>query len=599
MNGNYWSNSVTQNRITRRRLLAGSAMGGAGLAALSLIGCGSNSGRGGEKAAGLGLKPSDSTKQAKQGGTWVLHHPEEPPNIDPLTTQFFGQNFQAHFVYSRGVKYKSGTAENPPQGELEGDAFESWELSPDKMQLTFKLRNGLKFEPQAPVNGRAVTMDDVNWSWNRFISQHISRATFSNALNPEAPVVSMTTPDARTIVFKLAFPYVPIVSMFGINRGLVIQPLEAEKQFDARSEMHGSGPWMLTKFTPSVGLEYKRNPNYYMSDRPFIDNISRPIIKEYAQQLSQFEAGVLGAFVDARPDDIIPVRKRQPKLQMLAVGFAYDYPTMLQFDWRPTSPFKDLRIRQAFNMMIDRDLWIETFNNLKTYQAEGIDPRTRWHSHFSAGDDRYWLDPKGGKLGDASKYFKFDPAEAKKLLQAAGKEGIEFPMQYQSPSITSNQIEAFAQMFQQNGGVKPTLKPLDRNTWTTQCHTGGGNWDGICADLAAGAGADIDVWLDTRVRHKASAYGPYNADVPIAKIDELCKAQKKEFDEKKRTEIVLDVEREMANQMVALPYPGISERYQLAWPWLGNFGYVQGHSGGYAATEAYVNYWIDESKRNA
>jgi len=583
--------------------------GSTAAAAAFLAACGGSgdngSSSGSSARGGLVSTPADTTKQAKAGGTWVLPHPEDPPNIDPLTTTFFGTNFQPHFSYSRPVKYKAGNVNSPPTGEIEGDFFQSWELSGDKMQVTFKMRPGIKFDPQPPVNGRAVTMDDVNWSWNQLISKHVSKASFSNALNPDAPIVSMTTPDASTVVFKLARPYVPILSLFGVNRGLVIQPTEAESKFDPRSEMHGTGPWMLTKYTPSVSLEYKKNPNYYdAATRPFIENISRPIIKEYAQSLAQFEAGTvatLGPFSagtpELRPEDTIPVKKRQPKMLMLATGYDDSYPTMMQFDWRPTSPYKDARIRQAMSMLVDRDLWIETFNNVAAYKAEGIDVNTRWNSHFAAGDPRYWMDPQDSKsgLGEGAKYFQFNPKDALALLKAAGKEGMEFKFQYQSPSSSTQRIEAFSQMLQQNGNLKPTLTPLDRNTWTSTCHVGGGLWDGICADLAAGAGVDIDVWLDTRVRYKATQYVPYAEPLPI--IDDLCKAQKQEFDNDKRTAMVKQIEMEMAKQMVAIPYPGITERFQLTWPWLSNFGFVQSVTGGYVAAESYVHYWIDDSKR--
>jgi len=598
----YWIGAI-QNRISRRRVLASSGGLGLGAAAISLIGCGSTQGgkQGPTGGPDLAIKPIDTTKQAKPGGTWVLPHPEDPPNLDPLSTQLYRANFQGYFVYSRPLKYKVGSIDAPPKGEPEGDAFESWELAPDKLSLTFKLRNGLKFEPQPPVNGRPVTIEDVKWSWDRLAAAHVARSSFVNGLNPDAPIVSIQTPDSRTAVFKLAFPYVPIVNLFGVQRGLVIEPVEAENKFDPRNEMHGSGPWMLTKYTPSVGFEYKRNPNWYVQDRPFIENISRPIIKEYSQQLAQFETGVI-AQLDVRQDDLLPLKKRQAKMLLLSTGWDLGYPNVIDFDWKPSSPFKDVRVRRAFSMLIDRDLWIETFGNLKAYKDEGIDVSTRWHSHFGAGDDRYWLDPKTGKLGEGSQYFKFNPDEAKRLLKAAGQEGMGFPLTFQ-PSTEDKTAQVLAAMLQQNGGLKPTLNPLlDNTTWTTNYHAGGGKWDGIVT-LNPGNGVDVDVWLDTRVRYNASQYVPYTE--PLPKIEELCKAQKTEFDEKKRTALILDIEREMAIQMVSVPSggqgiasPGLAERYQLTWPWFANFGYIQPHIG-FPPTEAYVHYWLDESKKNA
>ncbi len=594
MTTSYWNDRILRNRLTRRRVLAaGTAV--TSVAALSLMGCGGGSSKGQSSGSGLLTKPVDATKQAKPGGTWPLMQPNDPPNIDPLSTVAFQGDYQGYFVYSRPLKYKVGTIADPPKGETEGDAFESWELSPDNLTLTFKLRQGLKWEPQAPVNGRDVTIDDVNFSWDKFSAMHVARASFLNSLNPDAPILSMQTPDARTIVYKLKTPYAPIISMFATNRGIVIQPREAADKFDPRKEMHGSGPWMLTKFTPSVGFEYKRNPNWYVKDRPFMD-ISRPIIQDYSQQLAQFESGNLWQF-DPKAEDILTVKKNHPGMLLLVTGWSIDYPLALSFDWKPNSPFRDVRLRRAMSMLVDRDLYIDTFNGVAKYQDEGIDLPTRWHSHFSAGDERYWLDPKTSKLGEGSQYFKFDPAEAKKLIQAAGRDGLQFPMRWTGGTNNDRSVQVFAQMFQQNGGLNPTLQPLTKNERDIQCHTGGGTSDGICADLSSGSGVDIDVWLDTRVHYGGSPYVPYTEPLPI--IDELCKAQKTEFDEKKRTDMILQIEKQMAVQMVSIPMPGLAETNRLTWPWLANFGYVQNIGIVYTPSEAYVHYWYDESKRTA
>ncbi len=605
MSNSYWDKALL-SRLSRRRLVGGLGGAGLGIAALSLIGCGGgkSQGGGGAKTASLAVSPVDTSKDGKPGGNWVFLPaagvPTDPPNLDPLTTQLFGTDFHGHFIYSRAVKYKPGSIDTPQSGDVEGDAFSSWELSPDKLTLTFKLRDGMKFEPQAPVNGRAMTVGDVKWSWDRLAALHVARSSFVNSINSSAPIVSLQTPDAKTVVFKLAFPYVPILSLFAVSRGLVIEPIEAESKFDPRKEMHGSGPWMLTNYTPSVTLDYKRNPNFYMPNRPFIENISRPLIREYAAMLSQFEAGTIWQ-MNVNSADILPVKKRHPAMNLLSTGWDPTYSYAMSMDWKPNSPFRDARVRQALSMMIDRDAWIETFENVSAYRAEGVDVPTRWHTHIGGGDERYWLDPQGTKLGDGAQYFKLNPGEVKKLLQAAGKEGLAFPIGFQS-GIEDKNAQILSAMLQQNGGLKPTLNPLDSATWTPNYHAGGGKWDGVTL-LHPGNGADIDVWLDTRVRYNATQYVPYTEPLPI--IDDLCKAQKQEFDEKKRASIIIDIEKEMAKQMYSVPTgggplasPGLAERHQLSWPWLSGFGYLQSF-GGFTATEVYVHYWYDESKKTA
>ena len=60
-------------------------------------------------------------------------------------------------------------------------------------------------------------------------------------------------------------------------------------------------------------LDLKRNPNYYDKERPFIDEIQRPIIPEYANALAQFRTGnLLDMTVDARKiraEDILPTKQ--------------------------------------------------------------------------------------------------------------------------------------------------------------------------------------------------------------------------------------------------------------------------------------------------
>ena len=73
----------------------------------------------------------------------------------PLTTM----------AYSRLFRPEVGHLKTALSGSVEGDAVESYEFSPDKLQMTMKLRPN-KWHSIAPVNGRAVDAEDIVYSFS-------------------------------------------------------------------------------------------------------------------------------------------------------------------------------------------------------------------------------------------------------------------------------------------------------------------------------------------------------------------------------------------------------------------------------------------------
>jgi ABC-type transport system substrate-binding protein len=69
-------------------------------------------------------------------------------------------------------------------------------------------------------------------------------------------------------------------------------------------------------------------------------------------------------------------------------------------------------------MLLDREAIIDTIYNVQPFKDAGIPVTTFWNSHLGA-QATTWLDPRKSELGEGAKYFKFDPAEAKKMLSAA------------------------------------------------------------------------------------------------------------------------------------------------------------------------------------
>src|SRR3954466_7066279 len=168
---NYWA-GLTQRRLSRRRALAASGATAAG--ALFLAACGGGNDGAGSASKGRGesslvTTPVEDMSGATRTGTLKVFPTSDPPNRAPVNP-VNPLNPPTASVYGTLVREKPGQQKSP-SAELVGDLAESWEFSPDRLQITLKLRQGVKWHDKAPVNGRTADVDDVKFSYDRFASK--------------------------------------------------------------------------------------------------------------------------------------------------------------------------------------------------------------------------------------------------------------------------------------------------------------------------------------------------------------------------------------------------------------------------------------------
>ena len=240
----YWVRTMSR-RLSRRRAVAITAGLGAG-AALSLAGCGGGDGDstsgGGE--SGLLAKVEDTSKQAVAGGIYQSYEANDIQSMDPNGGSSARAQFVSYFVYPRLVKTKTSFTGTHTEGK-EGDLAESWEFSADGLTLTFKLRQGVIWDRREPTAGRAVDAQDVLFSADRFLRLNPNANNFFNSKSAAAPIESLSAPDNRTVVMKLAFPFVPLIATLARALNIQILPRESDGKFDPKNEARGAGPWIL------------------------------------------------------------------------------------------------------------------------------------------------------------------------------------------------------------------------------------------------------------------------------------------------------------------------------------------------------------------
>jgi peptide/nickel transport system substrate-binding protein len=613
----YWTR-LTTGRVTRRRALATTGAGTLGAAFLAACG-GSDSGPGGASSSGGDkasnstiTKPEDTLKEAKRGGTLKDRTFGDVSTQDPFTPNNTLNAIEGQ-VYSSLVKFKPGYTKLPSEQELVGDLAESWETSPDGLTITMKIRQNVKWHNKAPVNGRTFDVDDVLAGWNRFATKFSSRSGIANSADPSAPVLSVTASDKSTIVMKLKEPIFYALQLFASNftGNVPIMPKESDAQFDPRNDMIGTGPFYLDKYTPSVGFTLKRHPDYWDKDYALVDTVETPIVSEYATALSQFKAGNIYSFGSYRsipiinPEDVLPTKREVPKIliyqgEMTSAGLIG---TKMSFGWLGKSPFLDERVRQAFSMAMDRELYLDTFFNVSAFQKEGLPVETFWNTHLQAEYLNGWLDPKGKDFGENAKYFKRDLTEAKKLLAAAGQANMETTSNYVTgPELgTTPKHAEVIDGFIRELGVKVNVKSLQyANEYIPKFRDGKGQYEGYTYVSTAGAPTGDEALIvlaneywskGTSAAFHGFSAGGQNDQGGDPRLDEMFQKGRFERDNAKRAEIVREIQRYLAKPWYAASLPGMGKVFTVAWPALRNFRLWQGRN-------ARSNYqiWVDDTK---
>jgi ABC-type transport system substrate-binding protein len=562
---------------------------------MSLIGCGGGDGDNEAKdASGLLSKPQDTTTQAKKGGEWHGRQGADVQSFDAQTGQS-SDTPHALRTYSRLIGYKSMKYPEDVTTILEPDSALSWETSPDGLTYTYKIRPNFKFDPRPPTNGRAMTAEDAKFSIDRFLKSSRNRGDLANAVNPNSPIVSASAPDNSTVQIKLAFPYAPFNLLMAYSRYITLFPTEADGGFDVRQTMRGTGAWRLTEDTRGVRTVYERNPDWHNASKVFYDKMIWFVIPESATNLAQFRSGALDTTVIGQ-NEILRLKSEKPDLQMQALEEYSQGSQWMRFGYMPRSIFLDERVRQAVSLLLDRQLYIDTFGEVEQFRAVGLEVPSRWNSSYIAGYDE-WLDPQDEKeFGANAKWFKHDPAEAKKLLRAAGhnlpiKTIYSYPISHYAPPF-DKKVEVLKGMLEGNGDFQLEVQTSTyAGVFAEKVVNGDGQWEGI-GTANTSSRPEIDTFLHEWF-HSASQRSDHTlADgKPDTFLDNLVTKQRAEADANKRAAILKEIQQYAAGKMYKIWEPGQALGYRLAQPWVGNWGVYRGPQGGSVDQEGNIYHW--------
>src|SRR5213593_2739727 len=202
-----------------------------------------------------GDPPPVKAKQPDRGGTFRIRIAQSPAHFDPHQTAASSTMVPLSFAYSRLVMIKPGSNIVPGTQPLDSDLAQSWDRVGDTVYV-FRLRQGVRWQPKPPVNGRELTADDVKYTFDRFLAKG----------NPNRAVLEMVdkveAPDKYTVRFTLKEPNAWFVDRLASTSTWIIARECVEKYGDLRSGNRSSAPahgcWSVTSRAPGSGSSATR-----------------------------------------------------------------------------------------------------------------------------------------------------------------------------------------------------------------------------------------------------------------------------------------------------------------------------------------------------
>jgi peptide/nickel transport system substrate-binding protein len=305
---------------------------------------------------------------------------------------------------------------------------ESLDLSPDARQMTLKLRSGIQFH-----TGRELISDDLVWNFMRLKDPKVN-PTYANLVKPFA---SFETPDKRTVRVQFDLPNPFVVD--ALPNLSIIDPASFEQ--NGLSKPVGTGPFTFVEYVQGDHLTLRKNPNYWNSGKPYLDELRFRIFTDPQAMMTEFEGGALDLALQPTLNDWVRVQK-EGKAQALINQNSGNY---MGAAFNTTqSPTDTKLVRRALQYALDRQRLADT-----VFQGVEKPLTLLWYPTSPAYDA-----PK-------DKTYAFDLDKARALLAQANVTNVTLDFNYPSTFPDFGRVGQIWQSDLDKVGVKLTLKPTD------------------------------------------------------------------------------------------------------------------------------------------
>jgi len=415
---------------------------------------------------------------------------------------------------------------------------QAWDISPDGLTYTFKLRPNVKWH-----DGQPFTSADVSYT-----ILEVLKKVHPRGRTAFAKVTAVETPDPLTAVIKLSQPAPPMLTALASSYESPMVPKHLFAGTDPSANPYiskpvGTGPFVFKEWKKGDYILLERNTNYWQAGKPTLQRIVFRIISDASARAASFETGEghIGGLSPIPLTDMPRIAKN-PALSIETRGYAYMSPYMLLEVNLRKPPLNDVRVRQAIAHAIDRArmtqvVWLG-------YGQPAVSPIPSQVATFHSTDL-----PK----------YEFNPEKAKKLLDDAGLKPGPNGMRFK---ITHDFIP-FGSEYQRTGefikqqlsrvGIDVELRSQDLPSFLRRAYT---EYDFDTTSLYYGAFADPTQGVQRLFWSKAIQKGVVftnNTGYNSPEMDRVLESAQGENDPVKRKALYLEMQRIAMTDLPVIP----------------------------------------------
>jgi peptide/nickel transport system substrate-binding protein len=303
----------------------------------------------------LALSAADAALAQKQGGILRVPHFDSPASMSLLDESTVAVNRPMMGVFNNLVMFKQDVPQNSLRS-IVPDLAKSWSWNEEGTELTFPLREGVKWH-----DGRPFTAKDVKCTWNLLTGKSSEKLR----INPRRPwytnLEEVTTSGDYEVTFHLKRAQPSFLALLASGWSPVY-PCHVSPR-DMRTHPIGTGPFKFVEFKPNQSITVTRNPDYWKQGRPYLDGIEWTIIKDLSTRTLAFIAGKGDLIYGVTIPQIKDVKSQAPDA-ICEVGAGNVSRNLLVN--RDLPPFNNSELRRAMSLSLDRKAFIDIL-----YQGQG------------------------------------------------------------------------------------------------------------------------------------------------------------------------------------------------------------------------------------